>query len=121
MKKLVMITLITAAACTHSNGQINVSKLPDAELHDLVENCKTEISLYEKEIAEIEQKLQSAKDTLEKASREEDDRFFENPSLDGLSNEKYDLYVEVLDTQSASYHYCRMQYRQKDLKNAYEK
>ncbi|NBV40772.1 hypothetical protein EBR77_02920, partial [bacterium] len=71
MKKLVMITLITAAACTHSNGQINVSKLPDAELHDLVENCKTEISLYEKEIAEIEQKLQSAKDTLERYSGSE--------------------------------------------------
>jgi hypothetical protein len=120
MKKLLMITLITAAACTHSNGQINVSELSDTKLHNLVESCKKEICECEKEIAELKQKLNSAKDTLVIASKEEDVRFFENPSLDGLSNEKYDLYVEVLDTQSASYHYCRMQYHQKDLKNLYE-
>jgi len=121
MNKVFILLAGMHTASVYSNAQNNLSELSDTKLHDLVENCKTEISEYEKEIAEIQQKLKSAKDTLEKASREEDDRFFENPSLDGLSNEKYDLYLEVIDTQSESFNHCRMLHRQKDLKNIYEK
>lgn len=116
MKNIFILLMLACATSVHSTSNF-LTRLSDEELNKLVENLDS----YEKKLHEIQKELKSIYSLLQDALREKQNRFFESPSTDMLSNELYDLYMEVIDTKSESARFARMQYQQKKLKALYEK